>query len=200
MSEQATSFLDPAPVKESNLADQYRSAANEVTHLPGDSPVERRMRLASYLDITRFLQMMLDREDRMSMATGPEVRVPLCDHRLVEYVHNAPWSVKTFEGREKSLLRHAAKHLLPESIGQRRKAPYPSTQDPGYDEAVNRELSRVAADPGAAPAERRGDPYPPRQAGRHPVLDDAAFRLHGDPRAAERLDGTPRRRSARPVV
>lgn len=153
VSEQATSFLDPALVKELSLAeyiaDQYRSAANEVTHLPGDSPTERRMRLASYLNITRFLQMMLDRKDRMSMATGLEVRVPLCDHRLVEYVYNAPWSVKTFDGREKSLLRHATKDLLPESIVQRRKAPYPSTQDPEYDQAINRELSRIVADPNA---------------------------------------------------
>ncbi|MFF5860727.1 asparagine synthase (glutamine-hydrolyzing) [Streptomyces sp. NPDC012751] len=153
VSEQATSFLDPALVKELNLAeyiaDQYHSAANEVTHIPGDSPTERRMRLASYLNITRFLQMMLDRKDRMSMATGLEVRVPLCDHRLVEYVYNAPWSVKTFDGREKSLLRHATKDLLPESIVQRRKAPYPSTQDPQYDQAVNQELSRIVADPNA---------------------------------------------------
>lgn len=153
VSEQATSFLDPALVKELRLAeyiaDEYRSAADEVVHLPGDSPAERRMRLASHLNITRFLQMMLDRKDRMSMATGLEVRVPLCDHRLVEYVYNVPWAMKTFDGREKSLLRHATKDLLPASIVQRRKAPYPSTQDLGYDRAVNRELTRIAADPGA---------------------------------------------------
>ncbi|MER9946466.1 asparagine synthase C-terminal domain-containing protein [Mesorhizobium sp. M0092] len=29
---------------------------------------------------------MLDRKDRMSMALGLDVRVPFCDHRLVEYV------------------------------------------------------------------------------------------------------------------
>ncbi|WP_331713387.1 asparagine synthase-related protein [Nocardia terpenica] len=54
------------------------------------------------------------------------------DHRLVEYVYNTPWSLKTFDGREKSLLRHAAKHVLPRSIAERVKSPYPSTQDPGY--------------------------------------------------------------------
>jgi asparagine synthase (glutamine-hydrolysing) len=37
----------------------------------------------------------------MSMAVGLEVRVPFCDHRLVEYVYNTPWSLKTFDGREK---------------------------------------------------------------------------------------------------
>ncbi|WP_231951939.1 asparagine synthase-related protein [Nocardia terpenica] len=40
--------------------------------------------------------------------------------------------MKTFDGREKSLLRHAAKHVLPRSIAERVKSPYPSTQDPGY--------------------------------------------------------------------
>ncbi|WP_352485063.1 asparagine synthase-related protein [Mesorhizobium sp. M0092] len=29
---------------------------------------------------------LLDRKDRMSMALGLDVRVPFCDHRLVEYV------------------------------------------------------------------------------------------------------------------
>jgi asparagine synthetase B (glutamine-hydrolysing) len=49
------------------------------------------------------------RQGRASMATGLEVRVPFCDHRLVEYVFNAPWAMKTFDGREKSLLRAATR-------------------------------------------------------------------------------------------
>ena len=65
------------------------------------------MREISYLHLTRFVQILLDRKDRMSMAVGLEVRVPFCDHRLVEYVFNTPWAMKTFDGREKSLLRGA---------------------------------------------------------------------------------------------
>jgi asparagine synthase (glutamine-hydrolysing) len=72
----------------------------------------------------------------MSMAVGLEVRVPFCDHRLVEYVYNAPWSLKSYDGREKSLLRGAAHDLLPESVTQRVKSPYPSTQDPHYVGAI----------------------------------------------------------------
>ena len=78
------------------------------------------------------MRYMLDRKDRMSMAVGLEVRVPFCDHRLVEYVYNAPWSLKTYDGREKSLLRGAAKDMLPASVAWRPKSPYPSTQDPYY--------------------------------------------------------------------
>jgi asparagine synthase (glutamine-hydrolysing) len=112
--------------------ERYESAIAEVGHLESESDLEYRMRISSYLHLTRFLRLLLDRKDRMSMAVGLEVRVPFCDHRLVEYVYNAPWSLKTYDGREKSLLRGAAHDLLPESVLQRVKSPYPSTQDPHY--------------------------------------------------------------------
>ena len=86
----------------------------------------------SYLHLTRFVRILLDRNDRMSMAVGLEVRVPFCDHRLVEYVYNTPWSMKSYDGREKSLLRGAVRGILPESVVQRVKSRYPSTADPQY--------------------------------------------------------------------
>ena len=86
----------------------YRQALSEVDHLPDESPVDHRMREIFYLNLTRFVQILLDRKDRMSMAVGLEVRVPFCDHRLVDYVFNIPWHLKTFDGREKSILRAAA--------------------------------------------------------------------------------------------
>ncbi|WP_352669587.1 asparagine synthase-related protein [Mesorhizobium sp. M0166] len=55
------------------------------------------------------------------MALGLEVQVPFCDHRLVEYVFGTPWAHKTFDGREKSLLRAATADLLPLSVVQRVK-------------------------------------------------------------------------------
>ncbi|MER5625399.1 asparagine synthase (glutamine-hydrolyzing) [Streptosporangium sp. NPDC002544] len=124
-------------------ADSYRHALDEVPRLPGEEGLERRMREISYLNLTRFVQILLDRKDRMSMAVGLEVRVPFCDHRLVEYVFNAPWSMKTFDGREKSLLRAATADILPPSVVHRHKSPYPSTQDPSYTEAVRAEAARL---------------------------------------------------------
>jgi asparagine synthase (glutamine-hydrolysing) len=76
--------------------------------------------------------MLLDRKDRISMALGLEVRVPYCDHRLVEYLFNIPWSLKTFDGREKSLLRSAVGDLLPDDITWRVKSPFPIMRDPRY--------------------------------------------------------------------
>ncbi|GGO08932.1 asparagine synthetase B [Microbispora rosea subsp. aerata] len=124
-------------------ADSYQRALAEVPRLPGETGVEKRMREISYLHLTRFVQILLDRKDRMSMAVGLEVRVPFCDHRLVEYVFNAPWSMKTFDGHEKSLLRAATADVLPRSVVERRKVPYPSTQDPAYERALRAEVTRV---------------------------------------------------------
>ncbi|MFJ8543316.1 asparagine synthase (glutamine-hydrolyzing) [Streptomyces sp. NPDC093586] len=115
------------------LAQRYEEALAQVPRLDSeDDPLERRMREVCYLHLTRFVRILLDRKDRLSMATGLEVRVPFCDHRLVEYVFNTPWSLKTFDGREKSLLRQATADLLPRSVLERVKSPYPSAQDPAY--------------------------------------------------------------------
>ncbi|NJP27945.1 asparagine synthase (glutamine-hydrolyzing) [Microbispora sp. SCL1-1] len=124
-------------------ADSYQRALAEVPRVPGETGLQKRMREVSYLHLTRFVQILLDRKDRMSMAVGLEVRVPFCDHRLVEYVFNAPWSMKTFDGHEKSLLRAATADLLPRSVVERRKVPYPSTQDPAYERALRAEVARV---------------------------------------------------------
>jgi asparagine synthase (glutamine-hydrolysing) len=40
--------------------------------------------------------------------------------------------MKSYDGREKSLLRGAVRDILPESVVQRVKSPYPSTSDPLY--------------------------------------------------------------------
>jgi asparagine synthase (glutamine-hydrolysing) len=107
----------------------YETAVAGIERLDGESDLEATMRRISHLHLTRFVRNLLDRKDRMSMAVGLEVRVPFCDHRLVEYVYNAPWSLKSFDGREKSLLRAASRDLLPQPVVDRVKSPYPSTQD-----------------------------------------------------------------------
>ncbi|SEC35631.1 asparagine synthase (glutamine-hydrolysing) [Streptomyces sp. 2231.1] len=128
-------------------ADGYRAAAARVDRLEGESDFEYRMRRMSHLHLTRFVRALLDRKDRMSMAVGLEVRVPFCDHRLVEYVYNAPWALKSFDGREKSLLREAAADVLPRSVYDRVKSPYPSTQDPRYARALQEQAKDLLSRP-----------------------------------------------------
>lgn len=131
----------------------YENAIAEAPRLPGESATDARMRELSYLHLTRFLQFMLDRKDRMSMAVGLEVRVPFCDPQLVDYVFNIPWAMKSFDGREKSVLRAATRELLPDSIVQRQKSPYPATQDPSYERALRERVAVLVRDAGhpAAP-------------------------------------------------
>jgi asparagine synthase (glutamine-hydrolysing) len=126
--------------------DAYDSAIGEVGRLDGDDDFEHRMRIMIHLHVTRFMKYLLDRKDRMSMAVGLEVRVPYCDHRLVEYVYNTPWSMKTHDGREKSLLRGATRQLLPDSVAWRPKSPYPSTQDPYYSQELQNQGKDLLAD------------------------------------------------------
>jgi asparagine synthase (glutamine-hydrolysing) len=130
-------------------ADQYSTALAEVEHLDGESEAERRMRTLCHLHLTRFMRTLLDRKDRLSMAVGLEVRVPFCDHRLVEYVYNTPWELKAFDGREKSLLRHAASHVLPRSVVERVKSPYPSPQNPQYAALLQQQIKELVAEPDA---------------------------------------------------
>ena len=127
------------------IRDRYASAVAEVEPADGETEHERRMRVMCYLHLTRFVRLLLDRKDRISMAVGLEVRVPFCDHRLVEYVYNTPWSLKTFDGREKSLLRAAAADMLPQSVLRRVKSPYPSTQDPLYARALQQQAKELLA-------------------------------------------------------
>lgn len=146
---QRTRLLDPdltaALELDTYLADSFATAIAPITRLTGESDAEFRMRQVSHLHITRLLRTLLDRKDRMSMAVGLEVRVPYCDHRLVEYVYNAPWSLKSFDGREKSLLRAATADALPRSIVERVKSHYPITADLRYLESIRTQAAELLA-------------------------------------------------------
>lgn len=80
------------------------------------------------------------------MAAGLEIRVPFCDHRLVEYVWNIPWSMKTQGAHRKVILRQALEGLLPDDVLWRQKSPYPSTPNPSYFLSMRNELLRILED------------------------------------------------------
>ena len=125
------------------LQQKYIEAIEEVPRLAGETGLDAKIREIFYLNITRFMTTLLDRKDRMSMATGLEVRVPFCDHRLVEYVWNIPWSMKNIDNREKGILRRALQGILPEDIISRKKSPYPKTHNPEYLKTVRKTLLEV---------------------------------------------------------
>jgi len=75
-----------------------------------------------YLDVTRYLPLdVLTKVDRMSMAHSLEARVPLLDHRLLEFAATLPLRARLRGGATKPLFKRALRGLLPEAILRRPK-------------------------------------------------------------------------------
>lgn len=125
---------------------RYDETVKNTPRFDADSAEEARRREISYLNIMWFMTNLLDRKDRMSMASGLEVRVPFCDYRLVEYVWNIPWEIKNRQNVSKSVLRSAVRGLLSEEVLYRKKSPFPKTHDPEYERAVKKRLAKLLAD------------------------------------------------------
>jgi len=64
---------------------------------------------------------MLTKVDRASMAVSLEVRVPLLDHRVVEYTSNLPDSLKYRNGTGKYLLKKLLAQYVPTELFERPK-------------------------------------------------------------------------------
>ena len=134
--------------------EEYASAAYEKTvrETPvcsEDTSEERRRREIAYLNLKWFMVTLLDRMDRTSMYSGLEARVPLADHRIIEYVWNVPWEMKCPDGLVKGLLRNVGKGKLPNEVLFRRKSPYPKTYHPEYEKRLGEMLLEVMNDPAA---------------------------------------------------
>ena len=122
---------------EAFVNEQYLKTLTQCDILPGTDARERRMKEMVNLNQQWFMQTLLDRKDRMSMACGLEVRVPYCDYRIAEYLYGVPWEYKDYQGKEKGLLRYAMEGVLPQEVLWRKKSPYPKTYDPSYLDAVS---------------------------------------------------------------
>ena len=121
----------------------YDNAINEIDILPKENEIQTSRRRISYLNIRFFMQTLLNRMDRTSMSCGLEARVPFADRRLVDYVFNIPWEMKTKDGIVKNILRSSCQGLLPDEILFRRKSPYPKTYNPYYEELLASRLKKV---------------------------------------------------------
>lgn len=134
---------------EDYVNEQYRDTLARVPALPEEHGDALRRREMGFLNLRWFMQTLLDRMDRTSMAWGLEARVPFADHRIVEYVYNVPWEMKYENGMEKKLLRDACKDLLPPQLLYRKKSPYPKTYSPVYEALLAKRFRQVLDDPQA---------------------------------------------------
>ncbi len=144
-SEEVNDLIKP----EDYINQRYSEALSEVPTLPGEESKEARMREMFYINLTRWMPTLLDRKDRMSMYTGLEIRVPFCDHRLVEYLWNIPWEMKNYGQLRKGILREALTGILPEKVRLRPKNPYPKTFSPVYYQSTRDWLLEILNNPAA---------------------------------------------------
>lgn len=128
------------------IRESYEASLAETPYLEGETKMEARRREIAWLNLRWFMQTLLNRMDRTSMYSGLEARVPFADHRIIEYVWNVPWEIKTAGGVAKHLLREASRGLLPEEILFRKKSPYPKTYDTKYEELLADRVREMMGD------------------------------------------------------
>ena len=84
-----------------------------------------------YLDTKAFMvSLNLTYNDKMSMASSVEVRVPFLDWELAEWVAcNVPPSLKLHKGTTKHILREAMRGMLPPEVLEQKKAGFGAPAD-----------------------------------------------------------------------
>jgi asparagine synthase (glutamine-hydrolysing) len=86
------------------------------------SPTDHPLSLVQYLDFKTYLPGdILTKVDRASMAHSLEVRVPLLDHKLVEWISSLPPELKLKGGSGKDIFKSALEPHLPKEILYRSK-------------------------------------------------------------------------------
>ena len=116
----------PAPLENPLLTRDFRAAlggydSRDAYLAPLDAaPTDEVIERCLYHDLRSYLPGLLHQEDRASMSVSVESRVPLLDHRLVEYMATIPPAQKVPDRIPKGMLRRVAKPLLPASIVERR--------------------------------------------------------------------------------
>ena len=97
-------------VRRSDPFQRYHEIENEVKKL-GD--VEAM--LATDMQII-LPDVFLEKVDRSTMAHGVEVRVPLLENSLIDFVATLPSELKVKNGEQKWLLRQAIKNVVPDEV------------------------------------------------------------------------------------
>ena len=73
-------------------------------------------------DQRNYIQSIFNRLDKASMAFGVEARVPLLDHRIIEFAARVPTTLKLHGSETKYLVKKLAERRLPEPVVYRKKS------------------------------------------------------------------------------
>jgi asparagine synthase (glutamine-hydrolysing) len=120
---------------------QEHAGADVVATLLSSLDVERRLKGRNAVHVALYLwaktvlphYILSNLGDRMEMAHSVEGRVPFMDHRVAEYLHHVPVSLKIRGMTEKYILREAVKDVITKTVYERQKHPFlspPATLNP----------------------------------------------------------------------
>ena len=90
-----------------------------------DAPVSGFLNRMAYADLKTHLVSLLMRQDKMSMASAIETRVPFLDHELVEFAFSVPESLKVRGQTGKYIVKKLAERKLSKELTYRRKMGFP---------------------------------------------------------------------------
>ena len=117
--EEKRAFYSKAFSDQLNGADTFKVYEDHLVR--AGQPAEY-LNKVSYLDLKTHLGDILMRDvDAMSMAFSLETRVPLIDHKLVEFANTVPPHLKLHNGTTKYILIESVRDLLPDEVINRPK-------------------------------------------------------------------------------
>jgi asparagine synthase (glutamine-hydrolysing) len=118
------SFPDIEKVVSSEILNHFDRIrlVEEISSYEEEFPKKDLTTLLQYLDLKLYLQeSILVKVDRASMACSLEVRAPLLDYELVEFMMGLPATLKLKGFTSKYILKKAMKNFLPNEVIQRKK-------------------------------------------------------------------------------
>ena len=148
-----SSILKPEVAEKANISGYVRDAVHSALDAYDVSGIEDADERARFklqrLCFDYFMPNLQERAVRMCECVGLNVLTPFCDDRIVRYVYNVPWAMKTHGGVEKGLLRAAVKDIVPEKLCMRKKSPYPKTCSSVYSDLIRKRIAALVQDANA---------------------------------------------------
>jgi asparagine synthase (glutamine-hydrolysing) len=109
-----------SPTLRGSLAGYH--ASEVVRQHWANAPDRDPVAIAQYVDLKTWLPSdILTKVDRTAMACSLEVRVPMLDHRFVEWALGLPRAMKIANGQSKYILKRAFERLVPSEVLYRPK-------------------------------------------------------------------------------